>query len=80
MKIPRDISSNSLIQALRLFDYKITRQHGSHIRITTEMNGTHHETIPNHNPIKIGTLISILKSIARHHQISLEELLQKIDL
>jgi predicted RNA binding protein YcfA (HicA-like mRNA interferase family) len=48
MKTPRDISAPELIRALRILGYQQTRQDGSHIRLTTQMEGTHHVTIPNH--------------------------------
>lgn len=75
MKLPRDVSPQRLISALRTLGYIPTRQTGSHIRITTEEHGEHHEVIPAHQPIKIGTLKSILSSIARHHDLTIEELL-----
>lgn len=80
MRIPRDISAAQLIKSLRTLGYTTTRQTGSHIRLTTMQNGKHHETIPNHNPIKIGTLNGILKSIAEHHKISIEQLLGHLNL
>jgi predicted RNA binding protein YcfA (HicA-like mRNA interferase family) len=58
----------------------MTRQSGSHLRITTERNGEHHEVIPNHKPIKIGTLQSILASIAAHHGLTRDELIRKLAL
>jgi predicted RNA binding protein YcfA (HicA-like mRNA interferase family) len=58
--------------------YAPTRQTGSHIRVTTQENGTHHVTIPNHSPIKIGTLSNILKDIAAHFNLSKEELIEII--
>lgn len=42
------------------------------------MNGEHAETIPNHDPIKIGTLNKILSNIAAHFEISKEELINKL--
>lgn len=75
MRIPRDKSASDLIKGLRCLGYAVTRQTGSHIRITTAQNGQHHETIPNHTPIKVGTLNGILKSVAEHHRVSLEQLL-----
>lgn len=80
MKLPRDVSGAGLIKALRALGYEVTRQRGSHIRITTQRDGEHHEAIPNHSPIKPGLLSAILKSIAAHHRISLEELLRELDL
>jgi len=44
------------------------------------LNGEHHEVIPNHNPIKMGTLHSILKSVAEHHDTTMADLLNKLDL
>ena len=75
MRLPRDVAPQSLIRALAAYGYEPTRQSGSHIRITTQLGGEHHEVIPNHKPIKIGTLQTILSSIAKHHDISVEELL-----
>ena len=80
MRIPSDMSAPDLIKALRSLGYTVTRQTGSHIRITTTQDGQHHETIPNHTPIKVGTLNGILKSIAGHHRMNTEQLLQILDL
>ncbi|MDD5483758.1 MAG: type II toxin-antitoxin system HicA family toxin [Kiritimatiellae bacterium] len=80
MKIPRDTSASELIKALRCLGYSVTRQTGSHVRVTTAQDGQHHETIPNHAPLKVGTLNGILKSVAVHHRISNEKLLQMLEL
>ena len=56
MKIPRDLSGNDLIKLLRKYGFEPTRQSGSHIRLTTQKEGDYHITIPNHSPLKIGTL------------------------
>ena len=80
MKLPRDVRPDDLEYALRSLGYVVTRQRGSHLRITTQLNGEHHEVIPQHNPIKIKTLLSILKSIAAHHGLSVEELLNRLGL
>jgi predicted RNA binding protein YcfA (HicA-like mRNA interferase family) len=77
-KIPRDISGSELIKIIGKFGYQITRQTGSHIRLTTKENGIHHITVPNHNPLRIGTLSNILSDIADHFKISKKELLEKL--
>ncbi len=77
-KIPRNLSGRSLIKKLKKLGYQQTRQVGSHIRITTEEKGIHHITIPEHDPIKIGTLSNILKDIALHFEITKEELIERI--
>ena len=75
MKIPRDLSGEQLIRLLRKLDYRIVRQKGSHIRLTTDEPSEHHLTVPNHDPIKLGTLNGILSDIAEHKQLTKEELL-----
>jgi predicted RNA binding protein YcfA (HicA-like mRNA interferase family) len=81
MKIPRDLAAGDLIRTLRVFGYESVRQDGSHIRLTTALGGTHHLTIPNHRPLKTGTLLGgVLKPVAAHHKLTVEELLSKLDL
>jgi predicted RNA binding protein YcfA (HicA-like mRNA interferase family) len=50
--IPRDLTGKELIKRLKSLGYHPIRQSGSHIRIQTDKNGTHSETIPNHAPLK----------------------------
>jgi predicted RNA binding protein YcfA (HicA-like mRNA interferase family) len=78
MKIPRDLNGQELIKYLKPYGYLVTRQAGSHIRLTTEQNGQHHITIPNHDPLKIGTLSSIIADVAQHFNMTKEDLLQKL--
>lgn len=66
MKTPRSLSATELIKLLKIYDYQIVSQRGSHIKITTHKNGEHHLAIPNHDPIKIGTLNAILRQVAEH--------------
>jgi len=78
VKIPRDLSGSELAKALRALSYERVRQDGSHIRLTTQLGGQHHVTVPNHNPIKVGTLTAILKAVALHHKLTVEELLAQL--
>ena len=80
MKTPRDCAGPKLVRALRKLGYTVLRQSGSHIRLTTQQGGEHHVTVPNHDPIKIGTLHDILKDVALHHRISVDQLLRELDL
>ncbi|MBN2175998.1 MAG: type II toxin-antitoxin system HicA family toxin [Bacteroidales bacterium] len=77
-KLPRNVSGKSLVIKLKKLGYKPTRQVGSHIRLTTEQNGLHHITIPDHSPIKIGTLSDVLNDIAGHFKISKQELVNRL--
>jgi predicted RNA binding protein YcfA (HicA-like mRNA interferase family) len=76
MKLPRDIDANQLAQALKKLGYQATRQIGSHIRLTTQENGGHNITVPNHSPIKVGTLNAILRDVGEHFDVSREQLLR----
>ena len=78
-KVPRDISGKQLAQLLDKYGYNITRQTGSHIRLVCTGRGFEHKvTIPDHQPIKIGTLNNILADIADYLQISKQELLERL--
>ncbi|MDE0408587.1 MAG: type II toxin-antitoxin system HicA family toxin [Alphaproteobacteria bacterium] len=80
MRLPRDVSGAVLVAALRRLGYEKVRQRGSHVRVTTQEGGEHHEVIPLRDPIRAKTLSSILKSVARHHGIGVQELLRRLDL
>lgn len=64
MKLPRDLSGADLAKALRRVGYEITRQTGSHLRLTRATPDVHHVTVPAHDPLKIGTLAAILGEVA----------------
>jgi predicted RNA binding protein YcfA (HicA-like mRNA interferase family) len=66
MKLPRDLSGEELAKRLRQYGYAITRQSGSHLRLTTQTQGQHHITIPAHPALKVGTLNGILGDVATH--------------
>ncbi len=78
MKLPRDISGLELANKLTVLGYDVTRQNGSHIRLTTLRNGEHHITVPQHVPLKVGTFSAILNDVAKHFSISRDELLQQL--
>lgn len=78
MRLPRDISGEDLARRLRSYGYEITRQTGSHIRLTTQIRGEHHLTIPNHKDLRVGTLAAILADVADHLGMSKEEVIQSL--
>ena len=80
MRLPRDVSGATLQAALRRLGYDTVRQRGSHVRITTQINEEHHEVVPLHTAIRAKTLSGILKSVARHHELTVEEPLRELDL
>ena len=68
MKLPRDITGAQLVTLLLKYEYQVVRQTASHIRLTS----------PKHNPLKIGTLSSILKDIAAYIDIDKKQLINEL--
>ena len=75
MKLPRDLSGRELAAVLAKLGYQVTRQAGSHLRLTTEIGGQHQITIPDHDALKVGTLNAILREVSEHHGTTRDELL-----
>jgi predicted RNA binding protein YcfA (HicA-like mRNA interferase family) len=80
MKLPRDVSGDDLAKALRVLGYAVTRQTGSHYRVTTDHGGEHHVTIPRHSPLRIGTFAAILDDVAEHFEFSRDELIARLNI
>jgi len=78
VKLPRDISGAELAARLEVLGYTVTRQSGSHLRLTTLSQGQHHITIPAHTPLRVGTLSAILGEVASHCGLTREQLLQRL--
>lgn len=66
MKLPGNLWADELVKALIIYGYSINRQKGNHIRLSTTINKEHYTTILNHDPIKIGTVSSIVTDVANH--------------
>jgi predicted RNA binding protein YcfA (HicA-like mRNA interferase family) len=74
MRTPRDVTGASLCKALgAVYAYAFVRQTGSHLMIQTIQMGKHSLSIPNHAPLKVGTLNTILKEVADHFEIDKQE-------
>lgn len=57
VRIPRDLTGADLATWLAEFDDTITRQSGSHMRLTRiDGDQEQHLTIPTHKPLRVGTL------------------------
>jgi len=78
MKLPRDLSGEDLAKALKVLGYEVTRQTGSHLRLTTKAPSEHHVTIPAHRSLRIGTLVSVLQDVATHLKVSRDEVQRKL--
>jgi predicted RNA binding protein YcfA (HicA-like mRNA interferase family) len=78
MRLPRDVDGDELARKLSIFSYVIVRQSGSHIRLTTEMNGQHHVTVPLHKPVRMGTLAGIIDDVAKHLDLTRDEVIRRL--
>lgn len=80
MKLPRDLNGDKLLRGLRRIGYALERQAGSHMIVRCDSPRAHSITVPNHKPIKVGTLSSILHEIALQRSMSVEALLEEMKL
>jgi predicted RNA binding protein YcfA (HicA-like mRNA interferase family) len=79
MKLPRDLSGSKLIKKLKRFDYQVTRQTGSHLRLTRKAKkGEQHLTIPQHSPLRVGTLNNIINEVSIQLNISKDDLISQL--
>ncbi len=79
MKLPRDLNGQTLAKFLSSYwDYVVVHQTGSHIILETETPGHQRIAIPAHKNLKVGTLHSILKSVADHKKISRQDIIRQL--
>lgn len=80
MKLPRDVNGAELLRALRHIGYEAVRQKGSHVIMQTATPNAHSVTVPNHRPVRVGTLKSIIDDLAERRQMTPEALIELLDL
>ncbi len=80
MKLPRDMGGEELAALLGRYGYKITRQTGSHVRLTSTSKGFEHHTspFPDTNLLRVGTLSSIVNEIATYLEIERQKLVKEL--
>jgi len=78
MKIPRNLDGSQLVKILKKVGYEKIHQTGSHIIIRTEQNGENTQSVPNHKPLRIGTLDSILGEVAEHLSLKKSDLVKQL--
>jgi predicted RNA binding protein YcfA (HicA-like mRNA interferase family) len=75
-RIPRDVSGIELARKLGAYGYQVTRQTGSHMRLTRVAGDEEqHVTIPRHQVLRVGTLSSILATVANQLGMTKEALI-----
>ena len=79
MKLPRDLGGDELVKHLsKRWDYMKIHQVGSHIILQTQNPAPHRIAVPQHTPLRIGTLNAILSSVAAHKNVTKEAILKDI--
>ncbi len=79
MKLPRDLSGATLIKLLvREFGYRRINQVGSHVILETDTPRSHRLSIPDHSPLRVGTLNSILRAVASAQNVDREDILNHL--
>ncbi len=79
MKLPRDLYGRELVAVLcRQWGYRQVNQVGSHIILQTETPAHHRLAVPDHKPLRIGTLNGILRSVPAAKQTTREAILASV--
>ncbi len=79
MKVPRDLSGAQLVKVLcRDWHDRVMDQEGSHIILQTDLPTHQRLSVPNHNPLRVGTLNSIVRVIAGHKGVERQQLLDAL--
>ena len=72
-------SGKNLVKVLSKYGYEVVRQSGSHIRMSiTTKTIVGNITIPNHDSIRLGTLMSIISEVSDHLNIAKEDIISKL--
>lgn len=76
MKIPRDLSGAHLVKVLcRTWGYRLVHQEGSHIILETDTPSHQRLSVPNHDPLRVGTLNAIVRAVSTHKGLERQRLL-----
>ena len=76
MKLPRDLSGAELIKLLcKHHGYQRVNQEGSHVILETETPRHHRLAVPDHSPLRIGTLNAILRAVAEIKGVTKDDIL-----
>ena len=79
MKLPRDLAGAGLARALcKHYGYRQVNQEGSHIILQVETPRHHRVAVPDHRPLRLGTLNAILRAVAAAQAIDKEDILRHL--
>jgi predicted RNA binding protein YcfA (HicA-like mRNA interferase family) len=76
VKLPRDLDGRDLARVLcSRWDYRQVNQVGSHIILQTDTPRHHRLSVPDHKPLRTGTLNAILRAVAAAKSVAREDIL-----
>ena len=79
MKIPRDLSGAQLVKVLcGNWSYRVIHPEGSHIILQTDTPSHQRLSVPNHNPLRVGTLNGIVRVEIVHKGVERQQLLDTL--
>ena len=79
MKVPRDLNGAQLVKVLcRDWGYHQVHQAGSHIILDTETPNHQRLAVPNHDPLRVGTLNAIVRAVANHKRADRQAVLDSL--
>jgi len=76
--LPHDVRGDDIARALRPPGYEISRQSGSHMRLTTHHGGEHPVTVPRHSALRVGPLVAILNDVADRLGVERDDLAERL--
>jgi predicted RNA binding protein YcfA (HicA-like mRNA interferase family) len=78
MRLPRGVPADRLIRFLGHLGYRVIRRKGSHISLRNDGPPAHTITVPDHNPLKTGTLQGILAEVAKARSVTVDSLAESL--
>jgi len=79
VKLPRDTSGRQLVGTLtRRWGDRQVNQVGSHIILQTEDPTYHRLSVPDHSPLRLGTLNGILRAVAQAKGVTRDDIIASL--
>ncbi|MBK8475173.1 MAG: type II toxin-antitoxin system HicA family toxin [Opitutaceae bacterium] len=79
MRLPRDLFGRDVANALcTRWGYVKVNQVGSHIILQTDVPKHHRLSVPDHKPLRTGTLNAILREVSAAKGVSREDILNTL--
>ena len=79
MRLPRDLAGAELVRILcKQYGYRQVNREGSHIILQVETPRHHRLAVPDHHPLRLGTLNAILRAVAATQGVEKEDIMRRL--